>query len=182
MTKIISICKDGVRYDIPLKDYSKIGMGNSGGERGVSSLSKQEPIAEDKPVISRGAIVTLKGHKGKVLDTEGDEATVSWEDASISKVPIASLQYVGRVEKGGPGSGRHPEGGETRAESKAGYDRFKKPGDKPYPKNVGEAKQRRWIVGNDPKLGGSSASRAGRVAGARFGDAGGFVPNKARGK
>ncbi len=79
MVKIISICKNGVRYDVPLK--------------------KQEPIASDDPVISRGAIVTLRGHKGKVLQTEGDMAYVSWEDASISQVPIKDLKYEGRVEK-----------------------------------------------------------------------------------
>jgi hypothetical protein len=88
--KIVSICKRLVRYDI--------------------SLKKQEPIASDTPVISQGAIVTLRGHKGKVLQTEGDVATVSWEDASLSKVPIKDLKYEGRVEKGGPGSGRKPSG------------------------------------------------------------------------
>ena len=77
--KIISICKDGVRYDIDLK--------------------KQEPIASDEPVISQGAIVSLRGHKGKVLQTEGDVASVSWEDAAISKVPIKDLKYEGRVER-----------------------------------------------------------------------------------
>ena len=85
MSKVISICKDGVRYDMP--------------------LNKQEPIASDEPVISEGAIVSLRGHKGKVLQTEGDQATVSWEDAALSKVPIKSLKYEGRVQKGGPGSG-----------------------------------------------------------------------------
>ena len=91
--KIISICKCGVRYDIPIK--------------------KQEPIASDEPVISEGAIVSMNGHKGKVLQTEGDVASVSWEDASISKVPIKGLKYEGRVTKGGPGSGRKPGSGKT---------------------------------------------------------------------
>jgi len=77
--KVISICKGLTRYDI--------------------SLKKQEPIASDEPVISRGAIVSLRGHKGKVLQTEGDMASVSWEDAAISKVPIKDLKYEGRVEK-----------------------------------------------------------------------------------
>ena len=89
--KIISICKGGIRYDIPLK--------------------KQEPIADAEAVVSPGAIVSRLGHKGKVMSTEGDNATVSWEDASMSKVPINSLKFEGRVEKGGPGSGRRPEGG-----------------------------------------------------------------------
>jgi len=88
--KIISICKGGIRYDIPLK--------------------KQEPIADAEAVVSPGAIVSRLGHKGKVMSTEGDNATISWEDASMSKVPINSLKFEGRVEKGGPGSGRHPSG------------------------------------------------------------------------
>ena len=79
MTKVISICKNGVRHDFP--------------------LNKQEPIATDEPVISRGAIVTKDGHKGKVLDVTGDVATVSWEDASMSEVPTKDLKYEGRVEK-----------------------------------------------------------------------------------
>ena len=79
MTKIVSICKEGVRYDIP--------------------MTKQEPYAADEPVISRGAIVSLNGHTGKVLQTEGDRASVSWEDASISEVPIKDLKYEGRVER-----------------------------------------------------------------------------------
>lgn len=79
MEKIISICKDGVRYDMP--------------------LNKQEPIASDEPVISEGALVSLRGHKGKVLQTEGEQASVSWEDASISLVPIKELKYEGRVER-----------------------------------------------------------------------------------
>lgn len=62
--------------------------------------------AKSDTEISQGAIVTLRGHKGKVLLVEGDQANVSWEDASISKVPIKDLAYEGRVEKGGPGSGR----------------------------------------------------------------------------
>ena len=83
--KVISICKNGVRYDMTKQDTK----------------------------ISQGTIVTLRGHKGKVLLVEGDEASVSWEDASISKVPIKDLTYDSRVEKGGPGSGRHKEGGST---------------------------------------------------------------------
>ncbi len=79
MGKIVSITKNGKRYDIP--------------------LNKQEPIATDEPVISRGAIVSKDGHTGKVLETEGDMASVSWEDASISKLPIKDLKYEGRVEK-----------------------------------------------------------------------------------
>jgi len=77
--KIISICKGGIRYDIPLK--------------------KQEPIADAEAVVSPGAIVSRLGHKGKVMSTEGDNATVSWEDASMSKVPINSLKFEGRVSK-----------------------------------------------------------------------------------
>lgn len=65
----------------------------------VGKLNKQEPIASDEPVISEGAIVSLRGHKGKVLQTEGDQATVSWEDAALSKVPIKDLKYEGRVER-----------------------------------------------------------------------------------
>jgi hypothetical protein len=81
-----------------------------------TNLNKQEPIASTESVISRGAIVTLRGHKGKVLLVEGDEANVSWEDASISKVPIIDLEFEGRVEKGGPGSG--PQGGRSDTEEK----------------------------------------------------------------
>jgi len=87
--KVISICKNGTRHDM---------------------LLKAEAISDDAPVISRGALVSKGGHKGKVLDTEGGFAFVSWEDAAISKVPIADLTYDGRVEKGGPGSGRYPAG------------------------------------------------------------------------
>ena len=80
MNKTLSIWVKGRRVDIP--------------------LNKQEPIAETEPVISEGAIVTLNGHKGKVLSVVGDKATVSWEDASISEVPVKGLGYDGRVEKG----------------------------------------------------------------------------------
>jgi len=111
MGKVISICKDGIRYDIPLKKLEIVSVR----VKDRSEWGKQEPIASDEPVISRGAIVTLRGHKGKVLLTEGDMASVSWEDAAISKVPIKDLKYEGRVEKGGPGSGRHPEGGSKYA-------------------------------------------------------------------
>jgi hypothetical protein len=155
MSKIISICKNGVRYDFPL-ELEKGGPGSgrkpeSGSykieqelkyskelqgkikeekdpkrkeelenelwesnnrarwlEREQAKMTKQEPIASDEPVISQGAIVTLNGHKGKVLDTEGDMATVSWEDASISEVPIADLEYEGRVEKQITADSMHP--------------------------------------------------------------------------
>lgn len=90
MAKIVSIVKNGTRYDIPLKEPEIID---------IKLVHKQEPIAQDEPVISRGAIVTKGGHKGKVLDTTVDKASVSWEDASISEVPIADLKYEGRVEK-----------------------------------------------------------------------------------
>jgi len=125
---IYSFCKDGKRYDRPQSEI-EIAKGGPGSGRYpriypvkldnesykdsgalpmyyqvalkplAEKLLKQEPIAEDSPVISRGAIVTLRGHKGKVLETEGEVATVSWEDASLSKVPIADLKYEGRVEK-----------------------------------------------------------------------------------
>lgn len=85
MGKVISICKNGVRYDM---------------------VAKQEPIASDEPVISAGAIVTLNGHKGKVLDVTGDKATVSWEDASMSEVKISDLGYAGRVQSGEVNKGK----------------------------------------------------------------------------
>jgi hypothetical protein len=88
----------------------------------MGKLSKQEPIASDEPEISEGAIVSLNGHTGKVLLVEDDVASVSWEDASISEVPVDDLEYEGRVEKGGPGSGRRPEGG-RKDESMKDYDK-----------------------------------------------------------
>lgn len=84
---IYSFCKDGRRIDRPHSEIEK-------------TMTKQEPIAEDEPVISEGAIVSLNGHTGKVLRTEGDTASISWEDASISEVSIKELKYEGRVEKG----------------------------------------------------------------------------------
>jgi len=90
MAKIISICKDGKRYDMAL---------NKG------------PIAAENEDITVGAIVSMNSHTGKVLEVEGDLATVSWEDASLSEVQIGDLKYEGRVSKGGPGSGRKPGGG-----------------------------------------------------------------------
>jgi len=101
--RFVSIVKNGRRYDLPL-----------------DQIAKGEPIKSDSPVISRGAIVSLKGHKGKVLDTTGELASVSWEDASISQVKISELKYEGRVEKsdrydeGGVGSGRYPKGSGTK--------------------------------------------------------------------
>lgn len=74
-----------------------------------TKMLKQEPIATDEPVISEGAIVTLNGHKGKVISMLGGKAQVSWEDASISEVDAKDLGYAGRVEKGGAGSGRYAE-------------------------------------------------------------------------
>ena len=128
MGKIIySFVKDGVRYDRP--------------QDAIQSLQKEEVIAEKKPTISVGAIVTLNGHKGKVLGMNGDTATVSWEDASQSEVSASSLGYAGRVEKitapvkmsklsrilgkialrkGGQGSGRYPKGS---GEEKVGGDK-----------------------------------------------------------
>ena len=161
--KIISICKNGIRYDIPVK-IEKGGVGSGqrghttpkdGGQQGwggreeeikaqkeherkydrlsakekyklnwrgyrdaetgkkirisekeaqegskyYSKFIKQEPIADAEAVVSPGAIVSRLGHKGKVMSTEGDNATVSWEDASMSKVPINSLKFEGRVSK-----------------------------------------------------------------------------------
>lgn len=78
--------------------------------RKAAKMLKQEPIATDEPVISEGAIVTLNGHKGKVISMLGGKAQVSWEDASISEVDAKDLGYAGRVEKGGPGSGPRPGG------------------------------------------------------------------------
>lgn len=88
MGKIISICKDGVRYDIDLN----------------------KAIAVSTPSISEGTIVTKDGHKGKVLRVKGSVASVSWEDASMSEVPVGDLTYDSTVEKGGAGSGRYPKG------------------------------------------------------------------------
>jgi len=108
--RFVSIVKNGRRYDLPL-----------------DQIAKGEPIKSDSPVISRGAIVSLKGHKGKVLDTTGELASVSWEDASISQVPMKELKYEGRVEKsdrydeGGEGSGRYPAGSGKKG-SKEGKD------------------------------------------------------------
>lgn len=79
--RMVSIIKNGRRYDMPVP------------------LAKGDAIAVDEPVISEGAIVTLGNHKGKVLKVEGEKATVSWEDASMSEVPVGSLAYSGRVEK-----------------------------------------------------------------------------------
>ena len=79
--KIVSLCKGGKRYDLAVP------------------IEKGEPIAVDSPAIKTGVIVESKGHKGKVLETEGDIATVSWEDASISKVPIADLTFSSVVAK-----------------------------------------------------------------------------------
>ena len=155
MKKIISLCKNGVRYDFPIEkggpgsgrkpnevaDRAALSSNqkkhyDSLREEGIShnsawrmaqketeqsswredidrfraeKLSKQEPIASDEPIISEGAIVSMNGHTGKVLDVTGDIASVSWEDASISEVDIDELEYEGRVEKGGPGSGRYSD-------------------------------------------------------------------------
>lgn len=83
--KTISIVKNGVRYDIPL------------------NKAADAPTAQaTDTTIRAGCIVTKGGHKGKVLLVEGDVASVSWEDASISKTPIAELTYdcfVGKMTK-----------------------------------------------------------------------------------
>jgi len=78
MGKVIySFCKDGVRYD---------------------RLSKDEIVEQSKPTFTVGAIVTKDGHKGKILEMDGEIALVSWEDASESNVSTKDLAYAGRVE------------------------------------------------------------------------------------
>lgn len=83
--KTVSIVKNGVRYDIPL-----------------NKAVDERVTVTTEPVIRAGCIVSKDGHKGKVLLVEGDVASVSWEDASISKVPISELKYdsfVGKLSK-----------------------------------------------------------------------------------
>jgi len=104
--KVISIVGDAVEVQNPFMAKTDVYSIDE-----IELVQKGEPIATDEPVISEGAIVTLNGHKGKVLSMLGGKAQVSWEDASISEVDAKDLGYDGRVEKGGPGSGPRPEGG-----------------------------------------------------------------------
>jgi len=135
MKKIVSICKSGKRYDMIVE--------------GPIELKKVE---EAKPTITEGAIVTLNGHKGKVLGVNGEVATVSWEDASQSEVKVGDLTYDSRVEKGGPGSGRYPAGSGSKGQSNEDLKRDSlnrarekneraRLGDKEYDKRVKESKQ-----------------------------------------
>ena len=165
--KTISLCKDGVRYDIPL---DKVVIPSDG-------------------EVAEGSIVTLGEHKGKVLEINGDTATVSWEDASMSEVPVGDLEFDSTVEKGGPGSGRKPEGGASEFKSLRAKlnQRINKD---PYAsrRSLDHMVETQNMLDRarsiSPKLGGSSGDNRGRPAGANFktGNSGGWVPKKAFGK